>query len=81
MNVFTVKKLVLHMVKSEETIKRWLRLGRFSDTYLISDKEGWRIPMHNFIGVAIPNALIQMIRTENYGKSLIKLAYEAVTFS
>lgn len=79
MDVFTVKKLALHMGKIEETIKRWLRLGRFPNAYLKSDKEGWRIPKHDLVYVAIPNAFARMIRAESDDKSLIKMAYEAVT--
>lgn len=61
------------MGKSEETIKKWIRLGKFPIAYLNSDKVGWRIPKHDLLDFAIPNVLVQMIRTENDGKSLIKL--------
>lgn len=79
MDLFTVKELAIHMGKSEGTIKRWISLGRFPNAYLNSDKEGWRIPKQDLLDVAIPNALVQLIRTENDGKSFIKTAYEAVT--
>ncbi|MGC6587019.1 helix-turn-helix domain-containing protein [Paenibacillus sp. Dod16] len=34
MDVFTVKELAHHMNKSEETIKRWIRSGKFPNAYL-----------------------------------------------
>lgn len=29
--------------KHEETIKRWIRSGKFPNAYRNSDKEGWRV--------------------------------------
>lgn len=79
MDVFTVNELAQHLGKSKETIKRWLRSGKFPNAYLKSDKEGWRIPKQDLVDVAIPNALVQIIKNEHDNKSLIKLAYEAVS--
>ena len=78
-DVFTVIELAHHLSKSEETIKRWIKSGKFPNAYLRSDKEGWRIPKRDVIEVAIPKPLVQLIQPEGDSKGLIKLAYEAVT--
>ena len=39
MNMYTVKELALALQKHEETIKRWLRSGKFPNAFRNSDKK------------------------------------------
>ena len=43
MKEYTVKEVAEIVGKHEETIKRWIRSGKFPNSYRNSDKEGWRI--------------------------------------
>ncbi|WP_257143364.1 helix-turn-helix domain-containing protein [Bacillus cereus] len=49
MNMYTVKELALTLQKHEETIKRWLRSGKFPNAFCNSDKKGWRIPESDLV--------------------------------
>lgn len=44
MKEYTVREVAEKFKKHEETIKRWVRSGKFPNAYIKSDKEGWRIP-------------------------------------
>ncbi|MDA2031063.1 MULTISPECIES: helix-turn-helix domain-containing protein [Bacillus] len=89
MNVYTVKELALDLKKHEETIKRWLRSGKFPNAFRNSDKEGWRIPAGDVEYIKQEPRFAK----ENFHQSqeverkkveeleLVKLAYEAVTLA
>ncbi|WP_338016131.1 helix-turn-helix domain-containing protein [Lysinibacillus tabacifolii] len=40
---YTVKEVADLFDNHEETIKRWIRSGKFPNAYRNSDKEGWRV--------------------------------------
>jgi len=40
---YKVKEVADFLDKHEETIKRWIRSGKFPNAYRNSDKEGWRV--------------------------------------
>ena len=80
----TVKEMAQHFGKNEETIKRWIRSGKFPNAYKNSDKEGWKIPQRDLVSLANP-LLIQCLdprsETNNNEREWVKLAYEAVLLS
>ncbi|MES5844489.1 MULTISPECIES: helix-turn-helix domain-containing protein [unclassified Bacillus cereus group] len=89
MNLYTVRELALDLKKHEETIKRWLRSGKFPNAFRNSDKEGWRIPAGDVEYIKQEPRFAK----ENFHQSqeverkkvaeleLVKLAYEAVTLA
>ncbi|HGA0510735.1 TPA: helix-turn-helix domain-containing protein [Bacillus pacificus] len=87
MNMYTVKELALALQKHEETIKRWLRSGKFPNAFRNSDKEGWRIPESDLVHIKQGTGFVkedsqrsqQVVREEIEELELVKLAYEAVT--
>ncbi|MEI2311258.1 helix-turn-helix domain-containing protein [Bacillus nitratireducens] len=89
MNMYTVKELALALQKHEETIKRWLRSGKFPNAFRNSDKEGWRIPESDLVHIKQGTGVVkedsqqirQMVREESEESELVKLAYEAVTLT
>ena len=86
MKEYTVKELASLVDKHEETIKRWIRAGKFPNAYCKSDKEGWRIPEGDLISLNgdIPhkkNKNEEWVVDEQHELELIKLAYEAVTLT
>lgn len=89
MKVYTVKELASTLGKHEETIKRWLRSGKFPNSFRNSDKEGWKIPESDLIhfkqgtGLAKEGsqASEEVIQQEFVESELVKLAYEAVTLT
>nr|WP_254914817.1 helix-turn-helix domain-containing protein [Bacillus thuringiensis] len=89
MNVYTVKELALDLKKHEETIKRWLRSGKFPNAFRNSDKEGWRIPAGDVEYIKQEPRFVkedfqqskQVVREEIAELELVKLAYEAVTLT
>lgn len=80
----TVKEMAQHFGKNEETIKRWIRSGKFPNAYKNSDKEGWKIPQWDLVSLANP-LLIQCLgpraESNNTEREWVKLAYEAVLLS
>lgn len=80
----TVKEMAQHFGKNEETIKRWIRSGKFPNAYKNSDKEGWKIPKKDLASLANP-LLIQCLdpkaETNSNEQEWVKLAYEAVLMS
>ena len=58
---YTVKEVAELLGKHEETIKRWIRSGKFPNSYRNSDKEGWRIiesdllQLNNVVPINKPN--------------------------
>ncbi|EPC8419425.1 DNA-binding protein [Bacillus wiedmannii] len=89
MNMYTVKELSLALQKHEETIKRWLRSGKFPNAFRNSDKEGWRIPEGDLVHFKQGTGFVkedsqqnqQVIRNEVEESELVKLAYEVVTLT
>ncbi|HDR7385267.1 MULTISPECIES: helix-turn-helix domain-containing protein [Bacillus cereus group] len=89
MNMYTVKELALALQKHEETIKRWLRSGKFPNAFRNSDKKGWRIPESDLLHIKQRTGLVkgdsqqsqQVAREEIAELELVKLAYEAVTLT
>ncbi|MFV1457212.1 helix-turn-helix domain-containing protein [Bacillus mycoides] len=87
MNVYTVKELALAFGKHEETIKRWLRSGKFPNAFRNSDKEGWRIPESDLVHInqgaefakEDSHQSKEVVWEETEELELVKLAYEAVT--
>jgi excisionase family DNA binding protein len=87
MKEYSVREVALLLNKHEETIKRWIRAGKFPNGYIRSDKEGWRIPEDDL------KALGYIANTESMGQKeihieqptdeteLINLAYQAVTLT
>ncbi|MFJ8256389.1 helix-turn-helix domain-containing protein [Peribacillus asahii] len=43
MKEYSVKEVAKLLGKHKETVKRWIRSGKFPNSYRNSDKEGWRI--------------------------------------
>lgn len=92
-DVLTVREVAEITQKSEETVKRWLRAGKFPNAYKSTDKEGWRIPQSDVQSLFITNNNKSLIREnlkENQViptpqndeiKELVSLAYQAVTMS
>ena len=89
MNMYTVKELALTLQKHEETIKRWLRSGKFPNAFCNSDKNGWRIPESDLVHIKQRTRFVkedsqqsqQVVREEIAELELVKLAYEAVTLT
>ncbi len=50
-DIHTVKEVAEILQKSEETVKRWLRSGRFPNAYKKTDKQGWQIPQQDLQAV------------------------------
>lgn len=51
MKVYKVKEMATALGKHEETIKRWLRSGKFPNAFRNSDKQGWKIPESDFVHI------------------------------
>ncbi|WRU96251.1 helix-turn-helix domain-containing protein [Priestia filamentosa] len=87
MREYKVKEVAQLVGKHEETVKRWIRTGKFPNAYRNSDKEGWRIPEGDLpqLGTLITAQEYEQIQEEkqpNVQESiLVKLAYEAVTLT
>lgn len=75
------------MGKHKETVKRWIRAGKFSNAYRNSDKEGWRIPEGDLrqLDTLVTAQEYKQIKEEKQShaqeSTLVKLAYEAVTLT
>ncbi len=87
-----MRELAKFYGKHEETIKRWLRAGKFPNAYRLSDKEGWRIPevdlqlSHTKKEEINPTIQTNESRTDTQKNKdddgeLINLAYQAVTLT
>lgn len=83
----TVKDVSEFLGKSEETIKRWIRSGKFPNAYKNSDKEGWRIVESDLLeltkGLSPPKQeqLVEIMESDFNEKELVRLAYQAVTLT
>ena len=82
---YSVKEVADLLGKHEETIKRWIRAGKFPNSYRNSDKEGWRLLETDLLKL---NDVIPINQTEQQEEKmnsneteLVKLAYEAVTLT
>ncbi|MEC1376508.1 helix-turn-helix domain-containing protein [Heyndrickxia oleronia] len=91
--LLTVKEVAERLNKSEETIKRWLRLGKFANAFKESDKKGWQIP-HEDVQVLettrsisphldeqMSNLYISQPPRNEDSKELVSMAYQAVTMT
>ena len=72
--------------KHEETIKRWIRSGKFPNAYRKSDKEGWRVIETNLMKLnkVIPVSEVEqksIIKSEVDETEIVKLAYQTVTLT
>lgn len=73
--------------KHEETIKRWIRSGKFPNSYRNSDKEGWRIiesdllKLKNVVPINKTEQQVEELKSDVDESELVKLAYQAVTLS
>lgn len=87
----SVRDVAERLSKSEETIKRWLRSGKFPNAFKVSDKEGWRIPESDFLNEQATSpsqpeqtSLFthqQRSHSDDNEQDLIILAYQAVTLT
>lgn len=85
MKYLSVKEFASKIKKSEETIKRWIRSGKFPNAVKNSDKQGWLIPVSD----------LEELNTEPISKDedasnnksnesieeLVTLAFQAVTLT
>jgi hypothetical protein len=88
MKYLSVRDVAERVSKSEETIKSWLRSGKFPNAFKVNDKEGWRIPESDFMnGQAITppqseQTSLFTIQQRSYSnddeQDLIILAYQAM---
>ncbi|MBG9617626.1 helix-turn-helix domain-containing protein [Bacillus cereus] len=89
MKVYTVKEMATALGKHEETIKRWLRSGKFPNAFRNSDKEGWKIPVDDLVHIKQGTGFVkedsqqsqQVVQQEFEELELVKLAYETVTLT
>ncbi|MED3729003.1 helix-turn-helix domain-containing protein [Priestia filamentosa] len=87
MKEYKVKEVAQLVGKHEETVKRWIRTGKFPNAYRNSDKEGWRIPEGDLLqlGTLITAQEYKKIQGEKQldvqDSILVKLAYEAITLT
>lgn len=80
----TVKEMAQHFGKNEETIKRWIRSGKFPGAHKNSDKEGWKVPQRDIVSLANPLLLqcLDVSKEINSNEQVwVKLAYEAALLS
>ncbi|MEH6944511.1 helix-turn-helix domain-containing protein [Bacillus sp. JJ722] len=84
---YKVKEVAELLGKHEETVKRWLRSGKFPNSYRNSDKEGWRIIESDLLKLnkVLPvNEIRQKSNELNLQideSELVRLAYQAVTLN
>jgi hypothetical protein len=76
--------------KSEETIKRWLRSGKFPNAVKENDKKGWQIPTSDLDlfqsskksnHQSSPPSRDSTLEFHQNDRELVILAYEAVTMT
>ncbi|MBB6448020.1 helix-turn-helix domain-containing protein [Bacillus benzoevorans] len=92
-NLLTVREIAETLQKSEETVKRWLRSGKFPNAYKENDKQGWRIPHQDLQTFLNSNKHLHLNKTKTTNhnqlptpqdedsKELVLLAYQAVTMT
>lgn len=86
MKEYKVKEVADLLGKHEETIKRWIRSGKFPNAYRNSDKEGWRVIESDLLKLnkVIPVSEVEQkgdIKPEVNEIELVKLAYQVVTLT
>ncbi|MBB6448012.1 helix-turn-helix domain-containing protein [Bacillus benzoevorans] len=92
-DLLTVREVAERLQKSEETVKRWLRSGKFPNAYKKTDKQGWQIPQQDLQALLIPSSKPSVkekqiknnqssppLQNEDT-KELVLLAYQAVTMT
>lgn len=90
--VLTVKQVAARLQKSEETIKRWLRSGKFPNAYKKTNKQGWQIPQQDLQKWLDSSSKpfekeINMKSNHTYAipnedtKELVLLAFQAITLT
>lgn len=92
-NFLSVREVAEMLQKSEETIKRWIRTGKFPNALKESDKQGWQIPEQDIHTLLIENhdSPIKVNKAleqeplypihDEHSKELVLLAYQAVTMT
>lgn len=90
--LLTVRDVADRIQKSEETVKRWLRSGKFPNAYKVNDKKGWKIPHQDL--QTFQTSIKQPVFKENKkiddhsslhppqdenSKELVSLAYQLAT--
>ncbi|MBM7633988.1 excisionase family DNA binding protein [Geomicrobium sediminis] len=87
MKDITVKEVSELLGKHEETIKRWIRSGKFPNSYRNSDKEGWRIVESDLLeltkGLPIPKPEqpVEKMESDFNETELVRLAYQTVNLT
>ncbi len=87
MKEYTVKEVSGLLGKHEETIKRWIRSGKFPNSYRNSDKEGWRIiesdllKLNNVAPINKTDQQDDALKSDVDEMELVNLAYQAVTLT
>ncbi|MGM0975140.1 MAG: helix-turn-helix domain-containing protein [Bacillota bacterium] len=87
MNTYTVKEVSNLFGKHEETIKRWIRSGKFPNSYRNSDKEGWRIvesdllDLNKALPTRKPEQPVEKMESDFNEAELVRLAYQTVTLT
>ena len=82
-----MKEVSVFLGKSEETIKRWIRSGKFPNSYKNSDKEGWRIvemdllELTKGLSTPKPEQPVEIMESDFDEKELVRLAYQTVTLT
>ena len=86
MKEYKVKEVADLLGKHEETIKRWIRSGKFPNAFRNSDKEGWRIIESDLLKLNKVTPVSEVeeeidVKPEVNETELVKLAYQAVTLT
>lgn len=87
MKEYTVKEVSELLGKHEETIKRWVRSGKFPNSYRNSDKVGWRIiesdllELNKCMPTREAEQPVKKMETDVTETELVRLAYQAVTLT
>lgn len=92
-NLLSVKEVAKILQKSEETVKRWLRAGKFPNAHKKTDRQGWQIPqqdLRSFMSSSSKpcNRENRTLDVQSYSspqdentRELVLLAYQAVTMT
>lgn len=89
MAYLTVRQAAEKLGKNEETIKRWLRAGKYPNAYKSNDKEGWKIPESDFnyspsapvneqTALDLSPSMVTYLQDE---KEIVVLAYQIATLT
>lgn len=88
MQYLSVKELAVKLEKNPETIKRWIKNGKFPNAKKENDRNGWLIPLSDLelfqqFNGSVPLNVNNQINSDNALEldELVILAYEAVILS